>query len=481
MKLSLPSSLVKNSISSHSWLGLLTGALMYLICVSGTIVVFTKYLERWEQPDVAEFQFMSAETAGLVYNQLHEIAPDVGGDILLMLPRPDEPRASLFSSEGGWYLNEDGSRGDDLSHQWTTMLADLHVYLHLPSSFGMVVVSILGAMLCGLIISGLFSHPNIIRDAFSLRWGSSRRLQQTDLHNRLSVWGAPFHLVIAVTGAYFGIAVLMNMLFASALFEGNAGRVVDEVYGAAPALQQEVAVMDLEAALNELAIVAPDAKPFYVTIEEANTPQQYMIIGAEHEGRLIYAEQYRFDHAGQYLGKAGYTDGSVGRQAIFSVFRLHFGEFGGLPILFLYGVFGLALSVVCVSGINIWLARRKTRDALNNLWIGLVWGTPIAIAGSALLVVLTGLAATTTLWLVLVACIALSQAVNNDLRSTSLLQLLAGILLLMLVLVHTLIYQHMALRGAALIVNLFLASGGAIMLWLGLHSGIFSRVITPPA
>ncbi len=144
-------------------------------------------------------------------------------------------------------------------------------------------------------------------------------------------------------------------------------------------------------------------------------------------------------------------------------------------------MFGLALSVVCVSGINIWLARRKTRDALNNLWIGLVWGTPIAIAGSALLVVLTGLAATTTLWLVLVACIALSQAVNNDLRSTSLLQLLAGILLLMLVLVHTLIYQHMALRGAALIVNLFLASGGAIMLWLGLHSGIFSRVITPPA
>ncbi|MEX2334391.1 MAG: PepSY-associated TM helix domain-containing protein [Pseudohongiella sp.] len=361
------------------------------------------------------------------------------------------------------------------------MMADMHVYLHLPSSFGMIVVSILGAMLCGLIISGLFAHPNIIRDAFNLRLRGSRRLQQTDIHNRLSVWGAPFHLVIAVTGAYFGLAVLMNMIFASAFFDGDNERVIGEIFGAPPALQQDVAVMDVEAALNELAVVAPEANPFYVTVEDANTPQQYMIIGAEHEGRLIYAEQYRFDQAGQYLGKAGYTDGALGRQAIFSVFRLHFGHFGGLSVLFLYGVFGLALCVVCVSGINIWLSRRKTRDALNNIWTGLVWGTPAAIAGSALLVLLAGLPAVASLWLVLVACIALAQVLNNDAGGKSMLQLLSGGLVLGLVVLHVLKYQQLALRDAALAVNVCFAASGLILLWLGLRSKRKTNAVAAPA
>ncbi|MEX2334392.1 MAG: PepSY domain-containing protein [Pseudohongiella sp.] len=98
MKPSLPTSLVKSSVNSHSWLGLLTGALMYLVCVSGTVVVFTDYLERWEQPDVAEFQQMTPALAGQVYSQLHEVVPDIGGDILLMLPLSGAPRGSLISA-----------------------------------------------------------------------------------------------------------------------------------------------------------------------------------------------------------------------------------------------------------------------------------------------------------------------------------------------------------------------------------------------
>lgn len=470
MKFALSPTLVKNSIASHSWLGLLTGALMYLVCVSGTVVVFAKFLERWEQPVIAEFQTLSPAIAGEVYSNLIASTPDIGGDILLMLPRPDEPRASLVSAEGAWYLDQDGSRGETINHGWSDMLANLHVYLHLPASFGMIVVSILGAMLCGLIISGVFSHPNIIRDAFRFRLAGSRRLQQTDIHNRLSVWGLPFHLMIAITGAYFGLAVLMNMLFASAFFEGDQERVIGEIFGAPPVLQQEVAIMDVETALSRMAQIAPDARPMYVTVEDANTPAQYMIIGAEHEDRLIYAEQYRFDQHGEYLGNAGYTDGPAGRQAIFSVFRIHFGHFGGWPILWLYGLFGVALSVVSVSGINIWLARRKQRDALNNIWTGLVWGLPLALTGSALVTLVSSFPATAGLWLLLVACIALAEVGNDDRRTTAWLQLATAILLVALVAVHALLHGSAALSGGALPVNMFWLASAALMLVLGLRS-----------
>ena len=49
--ITLSKSTVKKSLSSHSWLGLMIGALMYLICLSGAVLVFHAELEGWEQAD----------------------------------------------------------------------------------------------------------------------------------------------------------------------------------------------------------------------------------------------------------------------------------------------------------------------------------------------------------------------------------------------------------------------------------------------
>ena len=43
-------SLAKRSLQSHTWLGLVVSAVMFLICLSGTIAVLHKEFERWEQP-----------------------------------------------------------------------------------------------------------------------------------------------------------------------------------------------------------------------------------------------------------------------------------------------------------------------------------------------------------------------------------------------------------------------------------------------
>ena len=45
-------SLAKRSLQSHTWLGLVVSAVMFLICLSGTIAVLHKEFERWEQPNI---------------------------------------------------------------------------------------------------------------------------------------------------------------------------------------------------------------------------------------------------------------------------------------------------------------------------------------------------------------------------------------------------------------------------------------------
>lgn len=434
MKNLLSPPLVRNALSGHSWLGLLTGALMYLICLTGTLAVFYPYFERWEQPEVPEYRQLAPPLVDHAYRNVLSQPQRVSGDMLIMLPTDEAPRAYVASSIGSWFLQPDGRRGEAIIHPWTDMLTSLHLYLHLPSTFGMIVVSVFGALLCALIISGFLAHPRIFRDAFNLRLGGARRLEQADIHNRLSVWGAPFHLMIGVTGAYFGLAALMNLLIATAFFDGDRDAAIGAVHSPAPALQQEVAPMDVQGALERMAEVAPEAEPFYITIEDINTPGQYMIIGGRHHDRLIYGEQYRFDQEGRYLGKAGYTDGPGGRQAIFSTYRMHFGHFGGVPVLLLYGVLGLALTAVPVTGVNIWLVRRRRRDYLNNLWTGVVWGTPLALVLSAVMALLTtGGEPVISFWGGVAVSIGLSQLINNDSRSRLVLQLMTGGLALALV------------------------------------------------
>lgn len=469
MKNILNPALVKQALASHSWIGLLTGILMYLVCLSGTLAVFAPYLVRWEQTNAPSYESISPEALSGAYQQLLADNPAISGDVLLMLPRDMRPHASLVSAAGAWYLNEDGSRGPTVANPWTDMLINLHLYLHLPSSFGMVVVSILGALLCAMIISGFLAHPRIFRDAFSLRLKGSRHLEQADIHNRLSVWGAPFHLVIAITGAYFGLAALMNLLFASVLFNGDEEAVIGEIFGPAPVLEQQVEVFDVAAALDNIRAVASETEPFYLTIEDANSPQQYMILGGRHRDRLIYAEQYRFNQHGEYINKAGYSDGTLGRQAIFSVFRLHFGHFGGAPMLVLYGIFGLALSVVSVTGVNIWLTRRKRRDALNNLWTGIVWGTPLALAVSAIVQLLVGSLVTLSLWTTLVLAMVLCQWLDQDKLARCRLQGLSCGALGLLVVLHVFFHGAAALRSAALGINLVLLAAALILGWMALR------------
>lgn len=468
MKNLLSPSLVRNALSGHSWLGLLTGALMYLICLSGTLAVYYPHLERWEQPEIPEYRQLAPPLVAHAYRNVLSQPRQVTGDMRITLPTAESPRADVSSSIGSWFLQPDGRRGDAIAHPWTDMLTGLHLYLHLPSAFGIVVVGAFGALLCALIISGFLAHPRIFRDAFNLRLGGSRRLEQADIHNRLSVWGTPFHLMIGVTGAYFGLAALMNAMIATAFFDGDRDAATDAIHGAAPALQQEAATMDVQRALENMAAIAPEVEPLHVTIRDINTPGQYMIIGGRHHDRLIYEEQYHFDQEGQYLGKAGYTDGPAGQQAIFSTHRIHFGHFGGFPVLVLYGVLGLSLTVVPVTGINTWLSRRKGRDYLDNLWNGLVWGTPPALLLTAVVALLsTGQGTTMLFWSGVLVSMGLAQFINNDSRCRLTLQLLTAGFSLALVAGHLVRFGGSALENsAALGVNVSLLLIAAVFLFL---------------
>lgn len=405
------STIVRQSLAAHAWLGLVTGGVMYLICLSGTLAVFYQELERWEQPDVEEIHhYEPAMVQRAVANALDRL-PSAPAHLYVALPTSASPRASVSTDreDEAWFVGPDGSLGAPVAHDWTHLLLNLHIYLHLPSTLGLIVVGASGALLVGLIISGFLAHPWILKDAFRLRRGGSLHLEQVDLHNRLSVWGAPFHLVIALTGAYFGLGTVMFVLLGAAFHGGDTEAAVAAIYAGEPSVRGDGGVPQVATALEQIGRLIPaGTSPSLVTVHDARTEKQYFELEVVHPGRLIWAEYYRFGADGAYLGRSDYSDGPAGRQMAYSIYRVHFGQFGGWPVKVLYGLLGLSLTVISATGVNIWLARRTTRDYLNDLWAGTIWGAPAALALAAVSEVLLDIPSTAVFWLTLAAALVWS-------------------------------------------------------------------------
>lgn len=455
--------LVKRSLSSHSWLGLMIGGLMYIICLSGTLAIFYEEIERWEQPLAEESTEIDPQFAEAVFNRyISASETQLTEHMYLVFPNEILPRLKVSSDLEGRYVNHDGSLGEEAHDELSGLITGLHLNLHLPVNIGIVLVSATGAILCGLIITGFLAHPSIVKDAFKLRAGGSGRLGQVDLHNRLSVWGAPFHLMIALTGAYVGLVMLVVWLFAAATDGATPESITAEAFPSEPALENQAPVYAVARALEKVRELSPDGRLLYLIVHDAPTENRFMEFYAQQPGLLAWSENYRFDTAGNYLDTAGYTQGGA-RQVMYSVYRLHFGHFGGFITKLFYVVLGLSLTVVSATGINIWLEKRKYRDALNLLWPGVVWGMPLALTVASFTQAIFHVASAPVFWLGMVLTMLAGLFVRDEVQCKRYLQIGTASALLALVLAYCLKFGSAAFSAAGLPLSLVLV---ALALWL---------------
>lgn len=445
--------LVKRALASHSAVGLSAGVFLYFICLTGTLVVFATEFERWQQPEVQEYKQFTTAAMAQALHQYQQGVTKPAEQVYIVLPNRELPRSHISADEQEWWLNQDGSFAQQVNEGWAHFLREFHYYLHLPHDVGMVLVSILGVMLISLILSGIVSHPSIFKDAFQLRLGGSRRLEQTDIHNRLSVWGLPFHLMIALTGAFFGLVGPLAMTIAHFNYDGKPQAVWEEVYGGDPLIENASTHLDIETAFRHLAQHQPEATPIYFVVHKLGTEQQYMEIAATLPGRLIYSEMYRYSAEGNFLGHQQLSDGPIGRQIAYSVYRLHFGQFGGLEVKFLYFFLGLALTAVCVSGINIWLAKSACPTGTIRIWNGIVWGTPPALSMAAIANLIADLEPTIVFSVSLSVALLFSLKNSQQHQSNRLLRLLTTALIILLVIGYGFIHPKMVNQSHLLSIN----------------------------
>lgn len=372
--------LVKRALAAHHALGIAISAVLFIICFSGTISVFKEEIQLWEQSGEQVISHLSAEAVQEAAQNGMNADPKTA-HIYVHMPTNQNQRAIVETDNKEIYVDKAGNLGPEASHPWSDFLIDLHYYLHLPESFGMIVVAIFGVFLFAMSVTGLIAHPNIFKDAFAFRRSKSDQIKQVDLHNRLAVWTAPFHISNSLTGAMIGLAVLSAAAVGTLKYDGNAEAVFEPVFGAEPEVNSAPAALaNITKAMHFVNDQHSDTVPLYVILHDPETRGQYLQIMSEHPRRLIYAEKYNFDGNGNFIDTVGSADGHLGQQVADSVYKIHFGQFGGFSVKLAFAVFGVSLLYIIHAGMRIYFIKRAAKgypsENLERGWAGIVFGVP---------------------------------------------------------------------------------------------------------
>ncbi|MCI4592166.1 PepSY domain-containing protein [Sphingobium sp. BYY-5] len=460
---------VRSVLSSHSVLGLAFAAIIYLVCLTGTLAVFAPDLERWEIPATPVVQTLSDDAAARAIAAGAKSAP-ADASLYLTLPTPARDGATLIAYnaagfERKWAVAVDGSLSA-LEAAWTEFLLHLHINLHLPRSWGEFIVGLTGVALLSSLVSGILAHPRVLRDAFHLRLGGSRRLQEADLHNRLGIWALPFHFTLALTGALLGLSTIIVAMLSLLFFRGDMGKVYELFLDPPPPVDaRAVPVPDLSALIARARAQSPGATPQNLIVERYGRADMRISIHGGRPHLLAQQDEVQFDAQGRMIHVERPEDLVAGTRILNGIGQLHFGWFGGLPVRLAYGLLGIALCVVTSSGVTIWLARRRDKGrpapGWERIWAIICWGQPVMLTLTALIAFALPYVPLAPAWLGLtvgsIAAAALARAIPGPALSHILRWSLA-LLFILLALLHG---GYAMLRNEALPpIDLFLLVSG---------------------
>lgn len=480
MRITVSPAFSRSVLASHSLLGVIFGALLFIVCVSGTLAVLSDEFTVWETAHAPRVVSATPEQLASVASNAFAAAKAEGlaHDLFVTAPTGELPRITATAFDHGrsrqWNADRSGKLLPYQATPWTSFMQDVHFNLNL-GILGRYLVGIIGTLLLASLITGVLAHRRIIKDAFRLRWGGSKRLSNADLHNRVGVWALPFHLIVSLTGSLLGLSGLIIMILAYVAFQGDTEKAIAALLGPQPVEDARPAPLaDIRPMVAFIQARAPGASISSLDYDDIGTKGQRVTIAVAAPGYLTRAEAWTFDSAGRFVWKAGYTDGNLGMRINGMLTPLHYGTYGGIWLKLIYVLLGTGLCTVIASGGNIWLARRRDQGRaaprLERLWSAVVWVQPAAWSGAAIAALLH-VPPLPVYWAAVAASLVASLRAERSDTVTRLLRIAGAGLCLALAALH--FVKGEAVTPAAVLLDIALGAAGLFQLRLaGVVSGM---------
>ncbi|HQR54130.1 MAG TPA: PepSY-associated TM helix domain-containing protein [Burkholderiales bacterium] len=354
----------------HRWSSLIATPFFFVLCVTGTILIFHHEIEDLlgTLPEVTVPAGATRAPLAPMLEEAHARAAE--RKAMYVFWDPDEPERvaigmgpqgatkfdevhpSFFNAYTGEYL-----KSIDFSKTLSGFMLTLHAnwFLDLPGQLfgGVIALLVVLSLLSGLVVYA----PYVKRIAFGVvRGRPGSRLKQLDLHNLIGVVVLGWAFIVSLTGVFLALASIAIQVWANTELK--------EMVAKTPPATEAVAAP--RPSIDAIVATAQEALPHrelrFITFPGTE------LSGDRHYTALLY-------------GRSGYDDklfeivmieAATGRitdirpapwylKLIMLSEPLHFGDYGGLPLQLLWFACTWLTMYIVGNGAWLWWTRRSTR------------------------------------------------------------------------------------------------------------------------
>ena len=365
----------------HLWLGLVSGIIVFIVCITGCIWVFNEEITALLEP---ESRIEKQNKAVLMPSQLRKIVAGIypgkkvsyafykqgrAAEINLGEGRRGNTTVKLNPYTGEVISRTERKAGDV---NFFRFILNGHRFLWLPYEIGRPIVNYGTLVFVILLITGLiWWYPkkwtkSTREKSFQIKWGASFKRVNLDLHNVLGFYSLLLLLAIALTGMVYGI-----QWYSKGLYWVTSGgdtlpdfaRVESDSLQAGKLYTPDQA-MDL--AWLRVARRHPDSEGFYYTFPDTAHAKSAIYITIYPSSDQFYNNRsYTFDQhtlkefPGHKVFGTPFGEASFGAKLRKMNYDIHVGSILGFPgkvLAFLSTLIGASLPV---TGFLVWWGKRK--------------------------------------------------------------------------------------------------------------------------
>lgn len=347
----------------HSWAGIVTGLLLFIVCFSGSVVVFKNEIDLWANPSLRALPHV-AQPVGpdLVLNNLAEYYPSSKVESLwypdginpawtAFIKGADNPERMKIAVRA-----DTGEVVGPVDSELGQFFRMIHVFLFFGPRW---IVGFLGVAMFFLIVSGFVIHRKILKELFTARWRKSLRVTGSDLHKSLGVWGLVFHLMIAFTGAWLGLAPVFERAYSYVSGGGGARPAAMKMRN--NALDRAMQTASVDTLLKQAQHDMPGLQPNRIALRDVGKPNASVTFFGQVDD-LWFSNARITYQGGRFKEKNDPRQNGFWSQFNGLMEPLHFGDYGGIVLKWLYFLIGLSPALLSLSGTLLWIERRKLRQ-----------------------------------------------------------------------------------------------------------------------
>lgn len=357
----------------HLYIGLCTGAVVFIVCLTGCIYTFQKEIRLLTQP-YYKVEIPDNGTQKMLLSRQLESYQAVAADaqILRVYEHKGKNRSTmlLVGKEGAYYFA--------FINPYTTKLLGekalaedffyIVLYIHMNLLLGTVgayivkwsVLLFLISLLTGIVLwipknKKVFLRKKGLQSKFTIKKKSNRFMKRYQLHSVLGIYAASLLIVISLTGLGWSFSWIEGLLYTAVTFEKK----VEKVPITISASSFEAKVLDEQSERIREAFPKKEMIMYFLP-QSPTAPLRISAVSAEDkfgksDGWFIHPQ------TGERLEDNLHRDKNRGEKLRDLYYDLHTGSILGVPgkiLVFLASLIGASLPV---TGFLLWRYRRRKR------------------------------------------------------------------------------------------------------------------------